>query len=47
MDKKLVCDRVVTNVRGNCSVRKTKLIGSRLMVVSRAASAAEYVRALQ
>ena len=24
MDNKLACDRVVTNVSGNCSVRKTK-----------------------
>ena len=24
VDNKLTCDRVVTNVNGNCSVRKTK-----------------------
>ena len=27
MDNKLVCDRVVTNVSDNCSVRKTKFTG--------------------
>jgi len=27
MDNKLACDRVVTNVSGNCSVCKTKLTG--------------------
>ena len=31
MDNKLPCDRVVTNVSGNCSVCKAKLTGYRVI----------------